>query len=497
MYKYPYGNLQQLNLDWFLTEWENFKTEAEETLGGIDGALQAEIDRVEAAMTDLYAARDAAIAARDDARAARSTASEYAISAANSAASSASSAQSSSSSATSAAQRAAAALTSEQNANNSAGDAEAWAVGTRFTVPVPSTTAQYQNNSKWWADKAKEWYDAAEALLESLPEDVTELVNMYETLAPLAEEETLTGDIVTFDSSFAGAPIKQIIVNVEPVQSGTGDPSPENVRPITGWTGAELYREAEYDADSNPTLSVTWEDTAGTVYGGTLTINADMTGMLVADRAMVDLGTLTWYSQLAGHFFYTINLSSTIKAPDSNNDTADIICSALKTVPSNALDVTSGALIGVVTNGNIRCRFNDMPTDPSAFKTAVTGWKLVYALVDPTTYILTASQISGILSTLYGTNIVWADRGSVTVTVGSYVETITTQMATKTPKAILCENEETGATATKNYVVNDFLIWNNQLYRVITTIAQDTTLTVGTNIRKTTITEEITALLNA
>ena len=56
MYQYPYGNAQQLNLDWLMEQWQIVKE-------NIDGSLQGEIDRVEAAITDLLAARDAAVVA--------------------------------------------------------------------------------------------------------------------------------------------------------------------------------------------------------------------------------------------------------------------------------------------------------------------------------------------------------------------------------------------------------------------------------------------------
>lgn len=60
MYEYPFGNGQQLNLDWFLNEWKNLLAAWEAEKNGIDGALQAEIDRAEAALADVFAARDAA-----------------------------------------------------------------------------------------------------------------------------------------------------------------------------------------------------------------------------------------------------------------------------------------------------------------------------------------------------------------------------------------------------------------------------------------------------
>lgn len=52
---------------------------------------------------------------------------------------------------------------------------------------------------------------------------------------------TVTGAIVSFIAAKAH-PLKELVVNIEPLQSGSGDPSPDNVRPITGWTGANAWR---------------------------------------------------------------------------------------------------------------------------------------------------------------------------------------------------------------------------------------------------------------
>ena len=52
-------------------------------------------------------------------------------------------------------------------------------------------------------------------------------------------EDTATGNPVTFMTDIART-LKSLIVNFLPVQSGTGDPSPTNVRPITGWTGVTV-----------------------------------------------------------------------------------------------------------------------------------------------------------------------------------------------------------------------------------------------------------------
>ena len=45
---------------------------------------------------------------------------------------------------------------------------------------------------------------------------------------------TVSGDIASFRSA-ARVPIESLKCHFLPIQDGTGDPSPDNVRPITGW----------------------------------------------------------------------------------------------------------------------------------------------------------------------------------------------------------------------------------------------------------------------
>ena len=52
---------------------------------------------------------------------------------------------------------------------------------------------------------------------------------------------TTTGTMVTFNTDLA-APLTSVKANFLPVQEGSGDPSPTNVRPITGWTGIKVCR---------------------------------------------------------------------------------------------------------------------------------------------------------------------------------------------------------------------------------------------------------------
>lgn len=51
---------------------------------------------------------------------------------------------------------------------------------------------------------------------------------------------TASGDIAMFSTDMA-APLKSCVVTINPVQEGSGDPSPDNVRPISGWTACNVY----------------------------------------------------------------------------------------------------------------------------------------------------------------------------------------------------------------------------------------------------------------
>lgn len=54
--------------------------------------------------------------------------------------------------------------------------------------------------------------------------------------------ESVTGSIASFNSDYSKIPVKRLICNIEPIQEGTGDPSPENIRPISGRSGLNVMQ---------------------------------------------------------------------------------------------------------------------------------------------------------------------------------------------------------------------------------------------------------------
>lgn len=112
-----------------------------------------------------------------------------------------------------------------QQAVDAALAAEGYAVGTHDGEPVPSTDPAYHNNAKYYAEQIEPALDALDYALAAFP------------------TSTLTDQqIASFSDGADGIPVKDLTVSIEPVQGGSGDPSPTNVRPISGWTGANVAR---------------------------------------------------------------------------------------------------------------------------------------------------------------------------------------------------------------------------------------------------------------
>lgn len=63
--------------------------------------------------------------------------------------------------------------------------------------------------------------------------------SMLEAILPT---ETASGSIASFPDGQTVFPVKSLVATIEPKQEGSGTPSPENIRPISGWTGVNITR---------------------------------------------------------------------------------------------------------------------------------------------------------------------------------------------------------------------------------------------------------------
>lgn len=175
-------------------------------------------------------------------------------------------------------------------------------------------------------------------------------------------------DLITsayINNGWIGLDIPQTIT-YEPIQLGSGTPSPDNVRPIEG----------------------TYILGVGTVYGGTLDVT---TGVLTVDRAMADLGTWNWtmYNVPQGNLFR----SPTVQNAELPYDGLNLLCSHYPIVKAsmrtdNSVSVGSVGRIDVIDNSY---------EDVTSFKPAMSGVQLVYKLITPTTYQLTEEEVISVL----------------------------------------------------------------------------------------------------
>ena len=103
------------------------------------------------------------------------------------------------------------------------------------------TTAAVIEDAQAAVDEINRESDAAkEALATEVRTAIAEMSAAVSVAAPSIMEDS-AASIVTVDDA-ASRPAVQLVSTIKPAQPGTGDPSPDNVRPISGWDTANLTR---------------------------------------------------------------------------------------------------------------------------------------------------------------------------------------------------------------------------------------------------------------
>jgi hypothetical protein len=134
-------------------------------------------------------------------------------------------------------------------------------------------------------------------------------------------------------------------------------------------------------------------------------------GELTVKGGIADYGDLNWYrstSYTHPFFFADINGMSTTAG--------DVVSSCNESIASRqGSDFGQQAQNNQCCKGTITKQFfvrNDSYSDAPAFKTAMTGQKVVYPLATPVTVQLTATEVA----LLYAYNTLWADTGDLALT---------------------------------------------------------------------------------
>ena len=211
----------------------------------------------------------------------------------------------------------------------------------------------------------------------------------------------LSSAIASFEDGVS-LPMPSLKVSIEPVQEGSGDPSPTNIRPISGWSAVDVT--VADDVETPTVENVYTIDLDGTRYGGKLDV---VSGVLTLTHEIVDLGTLTWgKSSLEATIIYT-----SIQAKKSG--VSPILCSSYKYESDKGFGLNFGAISdssNQIYINYVFVRNQDFSgkTDLEC-KTAMNGVQAVYELATPTTIQLTPTAVKS----LNGQNNLSADTGDV------------------------------------------------------------------------------------
>jgi hypothetical protein len=225
-----------------------------------------------------------------------------------------------------------------------------------------------------------------------------------------------SGSIVTFECPASVNGIDKVVSEIVAVQSGTGDPSPTNVRPISGWSAVNVYDGPTTDPQDATVYTTALKDANDqplTCYGGQL-VNENGVQTLGNGKDLVDLGSLT-YTRTGSGLFSTL-LPNTYKFPPYSTVATDATSDIYKAIDSEHIQGPQGSTpspdsVFALSPGRYLYINNLSYTDPTAFKTAMEGHKILLTLATPTQI----PQDNLPIATQDGTNNLWADSGDITV----------------------------------------------------------------------------------
>ena len=244
--------------------------------------------------------------------------------------------------------------------------------------------------------------------------------------------------IASYNGNVTGLYIPELIAYITAKQSGSGTPSPDNIRPIIGASECNVV-----DMSDNTNINY-------------------FRGLLNGTYGFVDLGSLSWT--------YNTSYSVFIANLPNNAKSTTCVCTEYEYSGSsygNARpDDTINCGLGFFGAGKVTVKDTDY-TDATAFTTAVRGVYVIYELATPVTPTITEEQFNTLL-TAFGisgwcVNIQLGDTyygGSLDVTTGEL--TVDRQIVT-------LDGSESYSVASQAYIKSDAcdaFVTNNDIYPI-------------------------------
>ena len=291
---------------------------------------------------------------------------------------------------------------------------------------ISSSGVWYENSSSWQAvniniDEVEglEATNVQDALAE-LKEDGVQLndsaVNTTEAWSSKKIVDTLCSPFSVSGNPVTCHPVEgyplSAAVTLKPKQEGTGDPSPENVRPISGYNSVTVTQSKDEAQVKQITLTL-----PETVYGGTVDA---VTGEGSEEWIVKMVVTSTYgvyilpdFENEASNLFYLGNVT--------NQEKADmLLCSHLLTKNIVPATLTDTGIYGNPEGDIVYIRLaKDIANDLQGFKSwldaqasAGTPVQLAYKLATPEPFQATGNQA---LPAVAGLNTVYTDGDSLAV----------------------------------------------------------------------------------
>ena len=200
---------------------------------------------------------------------------------------------------------------------------------------------------------------------------------------------------------------------IETVQAGSGDPSPSNIRSISGWTGANISVSPTQDAQDATVYPITFPSAAGTVYRGNVKVDPDGTGELVVDHKAIELGSqlLSWtYISQSAVFFADVPSDFPSPKPGGHYGISTIYKAFVGSYTNLLNEDYKFQISNSNSSSSKKLTLRDSRyTDTTTLINNVGNELIVYPLDSQETYQLTPGQVKSIL----GRNNVWADTGDI------------------------------------------------------------------------------------
>lgn len=266
------------------------------------------------------------------------------------------------------------------------------------------------------------------------PPAVADVTGLQAALDKKADEEDIDqlysattygpDEVVTFDGKIEGMPLQFCLAEINAVQEGSGDPSPSNIRAISGWTGAnvsiadiagpvQISASQAGSGDPSPEnvrpivpgLTLTRDDGSTLeVYGGTVDV---VSGVLTVTHVCHTLtGTEDWALNSANNYRKFFQLLSNLGWEEWNPEFVDQLASShfarvpvsnQETAQFGAYRMSATEYLILIDNGS------EMEN-----KDALNAWiqaqtdpvRFCYPLATPVTYQLTPQEVARALTSL-------------------------------------------------------------------------------------------------